>query len=1026
MMVKVKKGLLIIIALVITGVLFQFSVETYSADVHDSIFKPALPPFINNSSVWVDSVFQTLSLEERIGQLFMVASHPSKGKDDVDRITELIKNCHVGGIIFFRGTPNQIAGLTKYYQSISRIPLLFAIDGEWGLSMRLDSTIKYPRQMMLGAITGDDIIYDMGRDIGKQLKMLGIHINFAPVIDVNNNPDNPVINSRSFGEMRDNVTRKGILYMRGIQDEGIIAVAKHFPGHGDTDVDSHLDLPIIRYSAERLDSIELYPFRTLIESGVSGIMMAHMNVLSLDSTPNLPSSLSKLLVDSLLKQKMKFKGLVFTDAMNMKSVSGLYKPEDANCLAVRAGNDIVLMPGDVEKSITCIERLLLQDSIEIEKIDKSCEKILQAKEWAVLPGLVKKPLTSKDLIDSLNSAYFELGRRKLIEDAITLVDNKRGLIPFCRIDTCKFAALSLGGEMINEYQQTLAKYSRVDMFHLSGNEDSLSIKAVLDTLKYYNVVLLSIHSDDMRSRKHFGVSDTLLFLADSILNNYPVVLNAFSSPYLLRNVKNLEKNIALIVSYDNDSTTQSLSAQMLFGAVGASGLLSVSINENYKVGTGMITQGGIRLKYTIPLEAGFSEKKLHVVDSIVNDAITKKAMPGCQIFVACRGKVIWERSYGFHTYSKDQKVENSNIYDLASITKIGATVPSLMLLEQNNQIDIHQKLVKYLPELDSTNKANLRISDILLHQAGLKSWIPFYISTLEPIYTNQLVYSSHYTPEYPLQLAKNYYVNKYLKYKDDFYSNAQSGVYSIEVAEGLFMKHTLIDTIYKAINESEVDPPGKYRYSDLGFYLFRKIIERESGQEFERFVDSCFYTPLGSYTLGFNPLKKFNKNIIVPTEDDLIFRKQIIHGYVHDPGAAMLGGVSGHAGLFANANDLAKFMQMILNKGTYGGQRYLSEKEIKLFTNCYACENGNRRGLGFDKPQKDTEETGPAMKGISSESYGHTGFTGTMVWADPSTGILYIFLSNRVYPDGNNNKLIDMNVRTNVQKAIYDALIIQQ
>lgn len=398
-------------------------------------------------------------------------------------------------------------------------------------------------------------------------------------------------------------------------------------------------------------------------------------------------------------------------------------------------------------------------------------------------------------------------------------------------------------------------------------------------------------------------------------------------------------------------------------------------------------------------------------------------MPGCQVLIARDGKVILEKGYGFQTYDKVRPVEITDLYDLASITKIASTLPSLMLLDQNNKIDVSQPLSKYLPESDSTNKGKLILSDILLHQAGLESWIPFYVSTLEPIYPNQSFYSTHFSVDYPIQLNKKFFINKHLKYKDGYFSHTPSELYSVQVADNFYENHNLIDTIYKAIYASELTPPGKYLYSDLGFYLFRVMVERFSGQKFENYVDSVFYKPLGAYTMGFRPLERFEKDRIVPTENDIVFRKQIIHGYVHDPGAAMLGGVSGHAGLFATANDLGKYMQMLLNGGEYGGQRYLSNEIIKKYTSCYGCNNGNRRGLGFDKPPKDTAEPGPTMKGISLNSFGHTGFTGTVVWADPTTGILYIFLSNRVYPDSFNNKLIDMNVRTEVQRAIYDALI---
>ncbi len=1017
------KVLIILTFAFITGIFFQFSIDSRSVSEQEFKFKTSPPPFLKTNDNWVDSVLQALSPEEKLGQLFMVSAYPERGKNDIRRVTELIKKQNVGGLIFFQGAPEEVAKLARYYQSISKVPLLIAIDGEWGPSMRLDNTIIYPRQMMLGAIDDNEILYQMGRDIGKQLKLLGIHINFAPVIDVNNNPDNPVINSRSFGENRENVARKGILYMQGLQDEGIIAVAKHFPGHGDTDQDSHLELPLLLHRASRLDSIELFPFKALIESGIGGVMTAHLNIPELDTTTNLPSTLSPLIIQSLLKDELKFKGLVFTDAMTMRGVTELYQPQEANIKAVLAGNDMLLMPEEIDLTIQQLA-LMVHDSLQLaDELNDRCRRILQAKAWSVLPNAQNKVMSDNALLDSLNSPYFELVRRRLIEKSLTVLNNTNGLLPIKNLETLHIASVSVGGEAENEFQQTLSLYTSIDKFHITDSDDSLAVKKIFDTLDYYNLIILSLHSDDLRATTHFGVSDKLLEITDSLLTFQPVVATMFTNPYLLRKLKNLKKNNALVIAYENQPTIQSLSAQLLFGAIPASGRLPVSVNELYKAGNGLEIDPIQRLKYTIPLEAGFNELALTKIDSLVQNAISHEAMPGCQIIVAREGKVILQKSYGYHTYHHNQPVINTDLYDLASLTKIVATVPSVMLLEENDEIKLRERLSTYLPALDSTNKAKMQIEDILLHQAGLKSWIPFYQSTIEPIYPWQKFASSRYSKQYPIHAGKNLYINKHLRYKENIYSHTPDEHFTIQVADNIYMNPVLIDSIYHSIYTSELSKPGEYAYSDLGFYLFYQMIESITEQKFDHFVDSCFYAPLGATRLTYRPLEKFSREEIAPTENDLVFRKQIVHGYVHDPGAAMLGGVAGHAGLFSNANDLAKYMQMLLNGGTYGHVEYLDKKLIKKYTSCVECRNGNRRGLGFDKPENDTTKNGPTFKGISSESYGHTGFTGTMVWTDPSTGIIYIFLSNRVYPDASYNKLAEMNVRTEIQKAIYDAMI---
>lgn len=957
--------------------------------------------------------------------MFMVASYPERGKEDRSRVAHLIKNHNIGGVIFFQGTPEQIIELTTYFQSISKTPLIFSIDGEWGPSMRLEKTIKYPRQMMLGAVDDNDLLYQMGRDIGKQLRMLGIHINFAPDVDVNNNPANPVINSRSFGEIRENVARKGFLYMKGMQDEGILAVAKHFPGHGDTDIDSHLDLPVINHPRARLDSIELFPFKALIQGGVGGVMTAHLQIPAYDTTQNLPATLSTFICDTLLKKELRFEGLVFTDAMTMNGVSEQFEPVDANIRAIQAGNDILLMSDEIEKTIKTIEKLIEQGKIDESIINVSSRKILRAKEWAVLPHLNISKYRGQVLLDSLNNSHFRLIRQKLIERSLTLIKNHNNILPLKDIQHLNIAAVALGEES-TVFHHMLGNYYPLSSFQLTGHEDSISRVALFDTLAYYNLVILSVHSDDLRATRKFGVSEDLLEFSDKILLSYPTILSVFANPYLLSNVHYLKRSQAILIGYENDATTQSMAAQLIYGSIPANGRLPVSVNSDYTAGKGIDTKGQLRLKYTIPVEAGMDENTLGKIDSIANDAILKQAMPGCQVLVAKDGMVFWKKSYGYQTYDKKRKVLDSDIYDLASLTKIVATVPSIMYLEQEKQIDITKTLSTYLPELDTTNKRKIRIDDILLHQAGLTSWIPFYQSYLEPIYPKQKFASSRYSRRYPIKIGRRFYVNKHLKFKDGCFSYEPTVRYRIQVADGLYMNRSLVDSIFLAIYDSDVNKPGKYLYSDLGFYLFCKMIENLTELPMDYFTESYFYKPLGATTLGYKPLTKFERDRIAPTENDLVFRKQIVHGYVHDPGAAMLGGVSGHAGLFSSANDLAKYMQMLLNGGSYGGEEFLDKSLIDKYTSCVACYNGNRRGLGFDKPENDTTKNGPTIKGISQDSYGHSGFTGTMVWSDPSTGILYIFLSNRVYPDAINNKLLEMNVRTNIQQVVYDAMVSKQ
>jgi beta-N-acetylhexosaminidase len=975
------------------------------------------PAFLESPKEWIDSVFNSLSPAERIGQLIMVAAYHDNNQYKEKEIRKLIKKYNIGGLIFFRGSPYKQAKLTNYYQSLAKTPLLIALDAEYGLAMRLDSTVKYPMQMMLGAVKNEKLIYDMGAHIAKQLKLIGTHVNFAPVVDVNNNPDNPVINMRSFGEERVNVARKGILYMKGMQENNIIAVAKHFPGHGDTDTDSHLTLPLIPHSRQRLDSIELFPFKELISSGLDGIMTAHLNVPALDSTPASVSSLSQKIVTGLLKKELGFKGLIFTDAMNMGGITRHFSPATANVRAVSAGNDIILMPHEIPKTIALIQKEIRKGNISRKDIDDRCKKILAAKYWVGLHNY--KPVNLKNLNKNLNLPEFTLLKRKLVESSLTLVINKNELIPFKRLDTLKILSIAIGNEKPNVFQNTLELYSKVDKISTDKNPTMSQLDIISDN---YNLIIVSVHNTDIRVSKNYGISSETIAFIDGLAEKYNVILDLYANPYALNRFRNLKKLSGLIISYEDNEITQSLSAQLIFGSIPAEGSLPVSINEDLPLKSSIKTKGNLRLKYTIPYEVNLDESYLLKIDSIARCAVNNKITPGCQILIAREGKVVYNKSFGYHTYRKRNPVKSSDLYDLASITKIAATAPVIMQMYEQGLIELEDKLSAYLPFLDTTDKRDIIIKDVLLHQSRLKSWIPFYISTLEPVYPDQKFSSNRFSFSYPIQIGPHRFANKHLKYKEGCYAKEKSGEYTVQVAEKMYMNSSLIDSIYYAIANSELNGEEGYRYSDLGFYLLYRIIDNKIKTGFRDYLESEFYRPLGAHSLGFCPLYRFNLEQITPTENDLVFRKQLVHGYVHDPGAAMLGGVCGHAGLFSNANDLAKLMQMYLNGGTYGGKKYIKEKTIKLFTSCYDCRNGNRRGMCFDKPETDTTKTGPTYEGVSADSYGHTGFTGTMAWIDPEYEIIYIFLSNRVYPDAINNKLVEYNIRTNIQKVIYEAM----
>jgi beta-glucosidase-like glycosyl hydrolase/CubicO group peptidase (beta-lactamase class C family) len=939
---------------------------------------------------WTDSVMATLTLDEKIAQLMMVAGYTNKDQAYINSVLKLVQNYKVGGVIFFQGGPGRQASVTNLYQSAAKIPLFIAGDYEWGLSMRLDSCQKFPWQMTLGAIQNDSLIYLMGKEMARQFKRIGVNVSFSPVLDVNNNINNPIINARSFGENKYNVVRKGFAYMRGLQDNGVMACGKHFPGHGDTDKDSHKDLPAILHTKDRLDSLEIFPFKKLIENGLQSIMAAHLYVPVLDSTPNLATSLSKRTIAGLLKNELGFKGLVFTDALNMKGVSAHFPKGVVEVLALRAGVDILLMPDDVPLALEKIKEAIAQGKITEDEINERCRKVLNAKYNL---GIHKwKPAKVSGIYDDLHTEGAEKIIRNLAEASITVLKNDDKLIPLMNLDTLKIANVLVGAGNDEVFNSFLNRYASVTKFKVNDDISSADADALLLKLASYNLVIVSVHKSDKSPWKSFKFTEQEKSLISKISKKKSTILDVFANPYALAGLPSSNGLKGLIVSYQDNQYAQEMSAQMIFGATGAKGRLPVSVSQGYTAGYGLDTEPIGRLRYVIPEELGIEKKKLSRIKEIVNDAIAAAAFPGCQILAAKDGKVFYYEAFGNHTYSNLKPVQLTDLYDIASVTKITSTLPAVMKLVDEGKIKVGDKLGAYLPETKGTNKENLNLVDILTHQSGLKAWLPFYTSTLDA--------------------QKNL--------KPEYYTRKPDENHLLQVADSIYIINSIIDTIYKKIYESALDAPKTYVYSDLGLYLLARVCEKITGERLDAYVDRNFYAPLGATTTGYNPRLKFSKDLIPPTENDKLFRKQMVHGYVHDQGAAMCGGVAGHAGIFSNANDLAKVMQMYLNKGEYGGKRYISKTTVEEFSKCRFCKDGNRRGLGFDRA--DPSGKGVPCDCVSYASYGHTGFTGTMVWMDPDNGLLYIFLSNRVHPNAENKLIMSKGVRARVQEVFYDAI----
>ena len=968
---------------------------------------------------WVDSVMAQMTLEEKIAQLFMVAAYSSKSQDNSAQVLQLVKKHGIGGVIFFQGGPKSQIQITNLLQKNSKVPLLVGMDAEWGPAMRLDSIIRFPRQMMLGALQNDSLIYQMGGAIASQLKRLGVQINFAPVADVNNNPNNPVINIRSFGEDKISGSNKAIAYMQGLQSNGIFACAKHFPGHGDTDQDSHETLPSVLFDKARLDSIELYPFRQLINAGISSVMVGHLKVPALTNSNKTPTSLSEEVVTNLLRNTLGHKGLVFTDAMNMKGVSTYKTAPRVNALALMAGNDILLFPEEISSSIAKIKRYVNRGRISVESINEKCRKMLTAKYLSGVYAFT--PIDTTNILADLNQPQYQVLKRKLSREAITVVRNDFDLIPFRQLDTLSIGYVEINSGMGSPFHEMLNNYGKIYHYTLSKDASAFQIDSVKNLLNAHNIIVYGYHNLDARPQFNFGVRHEIVDLITETSSQKKVILCLFGSPYALEKFPLVGLPASIVVGYDNSIEIQEMTAQILFGAIGANGSLPVSSGINFPGGNGLKTEGGVRMTYVIPQEIGISKETIAKIDSIANFAIMQGATPGCQVYAAYDGKVFLNKAYGKLTYnSLDENVTTGTVYDVASVTKVAATLPIVMNLFESDKLSLTDSLGKFISFPKSNAKKNIRTWQLLTHQAGLKEFVPFHLDYLKTIWPGDQLYSTTPSDTFPLLVAPKKYINLYNQLDPTVFSHHNGKDYPTHVAQNTFAIKSLRDSIFKKIDTWPINKDNQYRYSDHGFIYLQRIIEKVTMKPLDILCQEMFYKPLGMHSTMYNPTDVVSPDSIAPTEDDYLFRKQIVRGFVHDQTASLLGGIAGNAGVFSNANDLGKLLQVFLQNGNYAGRTYFTPQTVKLFTSAYS--SSNRRGLGWDKPETIPNKPSPVGSTVSSLSYGHSGFTGTLVWVDPETKLVFVFLSNRVYPNVENTKLAKMNIRTDILDILEKAI----
>jgi len=736
----------------------------------------------------------------------------------------------------------------------------------------------------------------------------------------------------------------------------------------------------------------MFPFRVLSQFGIESVMVAHLKVPALDATPNLPTTLSKKVINVLLKKEMNFKGLVFTDALEMKGVTKNYPSGEIEVRALESGVDVLLMPADIKTALNHINEALESGRLKQANLDKTVKKILRSKYKLGLR--TKQKLETENLIQELNTPEAKAINRNLIVKSFTLAADEGNLIPFKKLESTSFASVSLGTSSTTPFQRMLSNYQKMERYSYKDLKAD-NVNARVEKLKKKDVVIIGLHDMSSYAKKNWGLSGPEIDFINRLGAETEVVLTVFGSPYCL---KHFDSQKHVLVANNESQTTQELAAQALFGVTGIKGRLPVTASPKFKFNTGVTTNKIFRMGYGIPEDVGMDSKKLLKIDTIAELAIKSKATPGMVVLVAKDGKIVFHKAYGKHTYKKDAyRVQKDDVYDLASVTKVAATTLSLMKLQDEGKFGIDEYLGTYLPHLDTTNKKNLIIRDILAHRSGMKSWIPFYKKTLTP----------------------HKYKSKRKPFKH-LYTSAKSEDFSIPVSPNLYLKNVYLDSIWSRIYNSVVFETKKYRYSDLGFYMMGQVIEKQSGQPLDKYALNNFYKPLGLKKTIFNPWESMSTKTIVPSESDRYFRHKTVQGYVHDMGAAMMGGVAGHAGLFSNAQDLSIIMQMLLNQGNYGGVQYLRPETVRQYTTKHQAST--RRGIGFDMKELNRRRSQNLPKAASPNTFGHIGFTGTCVWSDPDEQLTYIFLSNRTYPSMHNSKLNKLNTRGKIHKAIYKAI----
>lgn len=974
--------------------------------VSTSLFaqEPALLSRVHDTEAcrkWVDGQMEKMTLKQKVGQLFIYTLQPVTNQYSKNVLRKMVDDYGVGGLLFTGGELRKQVQMTNYAQAHASVPLMVTFDGEWGLGMRLKDTPSFPYNRVLGCIQNDSLLYEYGKEVARQCRLIGVQINFAPVADVDNNPNNPVINFRSFGSDPKRVAEKVAAYVKGLEDNGVMAVCKHFPGHGDTEIDSHNALPELNFDRARLDSIELYPFKKAVEAGIGGVMVGHLHAPSLGDGP---ASISQEVIMHTLIDELRFHGLVVTDALEMKGIAG---HDDVCARALIAGNDVVLSPRNLKKEIDGVMSALKKGRLSETDIDRKCRKVLSFKYALGLSSW--KKVEEEGLAEKLVTPELLSLQQELSKAAVTVLKDSSSLVPL-DLSVSGTVLLSVSPSLSEAYPFYHQLKQTFPVGWLHANVDSLD--AVKARLRPTQRVLVALHTDKV---------EPYAALLEKLAKDKPLALICFGDMKMLEKIPEVVRHAStVILAHSDEKFVQRHVADLFLDNAYADGRLSIPLSGLFKAGDGLTVDPETPRQYS-PEDVGMNASILSQIDSIAEEGIRLKAYPGCHVMILREGLPVYNKCFGSYTYEGKEQVKENSLYDLASLTKVTATLLAVMKLYDEGKFGLTDRVADYVPILKKTDKARITVQDLLFHESGLPAYWPFYEEAVDMKSCKGGLFRKKPDKNHTLKLAENVYACNDFRYNPEWVSHVPSAEYPLQVADSLFLRSDFSKNIVEQIVKLPLK--GKsYRYSCLNFMLLKEMVEKIAGMPMDMYLDSVFYAPMGLRHTAFLPLRKFPKEQIVPSVETDFLRGGKLQGFVQDEAAAFMGGVSGNAGLFSTTQDVARIAQMWLDKGICGDRRYLSRATCELFTTLKSRDS--RRGLGFDKPDTKHTDNSPCSPEAPASVFGHTGFTGTCVWIDPDNELIFVFLSNRTYPSVyEQNNLVCYNIRTRMQQVMYQSIL---